>query len=1453
MSLSSSEETESTTTVGMVAEEEEEMQVVGGEAVSKGKGGSGGGFPSVKNDDIGGDEVDDGDGAKEKGLRRASLRELLRYADCVDWCFMIVGGVNAVAGGLSGPVFAIILGSLYSDFTSTSDIVEIGETFGTIYGLVAVGLLVTGFFQVALFTITSERQVLRYRKAYVDAVLAKDIAWFDVNGGSHLTTKIAENTREIKEALGEKLGHLLYYNGTAFGGLIVAFVTNWKVSLVVVAVSPLLIIGGYMSSKFTDSQTNGSTQAYSAAGALAEEALGMIRTVASFGLERRFMTLYNDELSKVEEFGIRKSKYQAVGMAFTFGIYFLVYALAFWFGSTLVIGDAQDAATAFPPNPNATNSSCQVDGSTISPELSTELGCINTNNVSFVFINDADVCACTACNCGCSLSGDCTDGGSIITVFFSIVMGAFAAGNMGPFLSAFNQGRLAAKEVIDTVDTAPVIDTRSDKGVTLDTIKGDFRLEKVEFFYPARPDRQVLQGIDLHFVANQTTALVGGSGCGKSTIAQLLLRLYDPTGGRITLDGRDMREINLRWLRGNIGYVGQEPVLFATTIAANIRLGAGLGDDPTEEMINEATNAANAYNFINEFPNGLETQCGGKGGKLSGGQRQRLAIARALIRDPSILILDEATSALDNESERIVQAALDEVVATKARTTVVIAHRLSTVRRSNKIVVLGPPGVVLEQGTHEELLGIEDGHYLALVHAAERSQEYDGKGNNGSSEKQKPSLAELIEKDVGLSQRMGSLSEAALRQSESTRTLRSYYTSGLVAAMGPLHSASAANMTFHDMPQEKPAVEVDDVEDPYETAAEGVRLSCISCCRSKEDEVKQDTNDVEAVAKESSQEEEEKHKVSMRRLFQFSRPEKMLYFPAVLGAGMNGVLYPIFSLLFAGISTSLFLPTQQEMESEVRLFSFYIIGFAAGVSLAYCLDIYWFGVIGERMTHRLRGELFNKLLRQEIGFFDHAQNSVGALTGSLASDSAYVKAGVADRLGLLTRNLCIVVSGLAIAFARGWQLALVMLAIIPLLFISGILTTLAVGGLAGQDDKAHAEANQVLSESIAGIRTVSAFNMRPRIVVIYENLLQGPVLLARKKGIYSGLGFGVSNGIIFATYAIAFYFGTILISRGELDFTRLLEVFYAMSFMGFGLGQSVALAPDVGKARNATANVFKILDRKSKIDPLNPEGQKQEAVRTPGEIELNDVTFAYPTRPDANVFENLSLKVPQGSTVALVGQSGSGKSTLVGLAERFYDVSAGYVNVSGVNVALANVEWLRSQISIVSQEPQLFRGSIRDNIALGVSSDPTQVSDDKILEAAKSANANQFIEDLTNGYNTIVGPDSLSGGQKQRICIARALISPERKILLLDEATSALDNESERIVQSVLDSLVAGDEGRKRYTKIVIAHRLSTITNADTIIVFDHGRIIEMGSHDELIARDQVYAKLYRAQEITSH
>ncbi|KAJ4849957.1 ATP-binding cassette sub- B member 9 [Turnera subulata] len=572
----------------------------------------------------------------------------------------------------------------------------------------------------------------------------------------------------------------------------------------------------------------------------------------------------------------------------------------------------------------------------------------------------------------------------------------------------------------------------------------------------------------------------------------------------------------------------------------------------------------------------------------------------------------------------------------------------------------------------------------------------------------------------------------------------------------------------------------------------------------------------------------------VRRLAYLNKPELPLLLVGCFGAAVHGLIFPLFGLLLSSAIKTFYEPPRQ-LRKDSKLWSLVYVGLGLVNLLAIPLQNSMFGLAGGKLIERIRSLTFEKVVHQDISWFDDPANSSGAVGARLSTDASSVKSIVGDTLALIVQNIATITAGMVIAFVANWKLAGIILLVSPLLFFQGYIQTRFMKGFSADAKVMYEEASQVANDAVGSIRTVASFCAERKVMDLYREKCEGPRRLGVRLGVVSGTGFGFSFVVLYLTNAFCFYIGSVLVQHGQATFGDVFKVFFALTLAAIGVSQSSGLAADTNKAKTSAASILGIIDRKPKIDSSSDEGITLAEVK--GNIELEHVSFRYPMRTHVQIFKDLSLSIPSGKTVALVGESGSGKSTVIGLIERFYDPEAGHVYLDTVDIKKLKLGWLRQQMGLVSQEPILFNESIRENIAYGKQGD---VTEEEIIAATKAANAHNFISSLPQGYDTSVGERGvqLSGGQKQRIAIARAILK-NPKILLLDEATSALDAESERVVQDALDKVMVNR------TTVVVAHRLTTIKGADIIAVVKNGVIAEQGRHEELMMIDNgAYAAL---------
>ncbi len=496
-----------------------------------------------------------------------------------------------------------------------------------------------------------------------------------------------------------------------------------------------------------------------------------------------------------------------------------------------------------------------------------------------------------------------------------------------------------------------------------------------------------------------------------------------------------------------------------------------------------------------------------------------------------------------------------------------------------------------------------------------------------------------------------------------------------------------------------------------------------------------------------------------------------------------------------------------------------------------------FIVSGERVVTRLRRDAYAKLIEQEIAFFD--EHKTGDLSSRLASDTAVLQSAVSANISMLLRNGVAAAGGVAMLFYTSWKLALVMLAVVPAIALGAVFYGRRVRRLSREVQDALGNAASIGEESLVGIRTVRAFTAERAEVARYGDAVERSFELAKKRTLVTGAFMGIGTAAAIGAIALVMWYGGRLVISGGMSVGALTSFLVYTMFVAFSLGALGELWADFMRAAGAAERVFEIIDRV----PLMTRGKGKRPDSVKGLVELSHVDFAYPARPKAPVLVDLDLRIEPGKVVAVVGASGAGKSTIAGLITRLYDPTKGAVALDGIDVRELDPEWLRAQVGIVAQEPLLFSTTIGDNIRYG----RPDATDAEVEAAARAANAHDFIASFPEGYATKVGERGvqLSGGQKQRVAIARAVLK-DPKVLILDEATSALDAESEHLVHEALERLLAGR------TTLVIAHRLSTVKNADSVVVLEGGKIVQKGTHAELIGEAGLYRRLVERQFVAA-
>jgi ATP-binding cassette subfamily B (MDR/TAP) protein 1 len=867
----------------------------------------------------------------------------------------------------------------------------------------------------------------------------------------------------------------------------------------------------------------------------------------------------------------------------------------------------------------------------------------------------------------------------IITIIFAIIMGSVSLTQLGPNFQALAAGIAASSKIYATIERNSPLDPTTEVGSRLANVEGKVEFRNIKHIYPSRPDTVVLPGLNLEFPAGKVTALVGASGCGKSSIVGLLERFYEPVAGAILLDGHDIRGLNLRWLRQQMSLVQQEPVLFSQSIAENIRFGL-IGstfehesEPEQQDRIVSAAKLANAHDFVSALPEGYNTFIGERGFLLSVGQKQRIAIARAIIADPKILLLDEATSALDNKSEAIVQNALDE--SAKGRTTIVIAHRLSTIQKADRIVVL-ENGCIVEQGTHETLLQ-RRGVYFNLV-SAQRFVDHSREKRDGDVLSVTSSTFEKTE-----------FSPHDYKFAFEDFELPGFYT-------------DISRMSTQDLR----AV----MMDKNNGVKEASQMAWINRKQQEEGNVRYPLWSV------------------LNFILSFNIDDTIYMSLGLICSIIVGAGQPVQGVLLGKAVASISLPLSDisRLRSEVDFWAlmYLMLGtvellatVAQGVLFAYC---------SERLTFRAKDRAFRTLLRQDMAFMDEKKNGAGSLTSFLSTEINHLTGISGVTLGALLSSGTTLFAAVCIALAIGWKLALITMSTIPVVLGCGILRSWSLRRFDENSKAAYQESANYACENTNAIRTIASFNMESKVDQDYHEQITKQGRTSLKSNLRTSSLYAASQSLIVLCSALSFWYGGILVGNREYGLLQFTICFFEIIYGVQTAGAVFSYAPDIGKALNAGSALKNLMDKRPEIDTWSTEGRRVESMK--GDIEFRDVHFKYPGRPAVPVLQGLSFTAKSGQYVAIVGASGCGKSTTIAMLERFYNPVSGSVLVDGKDISRLNLNDYRSHLALVSQEPVLYHGTIKENILLGIGS--ADVSEARLVLACQQANIYDFILSL---------------------------------------------------------------------------------------------------------------------------
>ncbi|KAH7041384.1 P-loop containing nucleoside triphosphate hydrolase protein [Microdochium trichocladiopsis] len=1286
---------------------------------------------------------------------------LLTYAEPakIDIALLVCGTIFAIGSGVPFPILGIFLGQVIDDLNAaTCDVsassapsAELQQsTNQKIIYIVVLGLAqFTGVYvHMTCWNLFGDRLAHRLREKYFRSILRQEVSYFDKLPAGEVSSRLSADIATIKAGTSEKVGTYIGVTSMFVTSYIVAFTKDARLAGMLVCLLPCFILMTWVGGHFVSKYATQASESLAAASSVAMESLSNVMVVHAFRANDRLEAKFATSLEGAKSHGIRKATAAAIQSGLLYFIAFSASGLAYWQASQSI-----------------------------------------ANTVAGI-------------TSGISV-------GSTYTVIFLLVDASLILSQISPFLQFFASAAGALEKLKADMNRRSQIDGTVDgHSNKIGNFRGEVRLDKVHFNYPSRPDVRVIQDVTLEFPAGQHTAIVGLSGSGKSTIAGLVTRLYDPLEGSVSVDGHDIKQVNVRHLRSFVGLVQQDPLLLDRSLLENIALGLVNSSRPEHEslqatllgtkleevaeavrsgkdlevaacdagpeameivrLVQRAASLADAGIFLGSLEFGFGTLVGSNGDLLSGGQKQRVALARALVKDPKILVLDEATSSLDSASEQRIQGAIEK--ATEGRTVISIAHRLATVRNADKIVVMRN-GKVIEQGSHYELLA-KDADYAALVRL----------------------------------QSIGS-------ETSSTTTARNSKSLDL-----------DSEKVSHALKVESEAV---DAETNLESGGE-------------DKPAETQTKDSKATRPAWK---------SIKSMSSVSRPYLLWIVIAILAAAVVGGTYSGSAVIF-GNTIGALSPCNTPDSIRVAGSFFGLMFFTLAIVEFFANGISWsfFGAVAERVLYKIRILTFRSLFEQDLQWHQSEGRSPSGLLTFLTTDSASIGALTGSIIGTIFSIAINFVAAIILSHVIAWKIAIVCLATVPLMLGAGCLQILVQARFNERHEKAFEKSVSITVEAVNSIKTVAALSLEHEVMNTYRRALAAPRREFTRSSIWSNLWLAIAFSLNNFIYALLYWWGSTLIGRGEYTQTQFFIVLIALLVSAQLWGSVFTLSSEVTRAGRAVGRIFDLIDLGSTkswnskaLKPRDTEAaieSKGGAPATAGGIpvKFNQVHFSYPARPGREILKGLDIDIRAGQFCALVGPSGAGKSTIVSLLERMYTVSSGSIEVGGLDVTAKSEPLFRDDIGLVPQDSVLFEGTIRFNVALGARPGAPDPTDAEIEQACELANIHETITALPEGYATNCGPNGsqLSGGQRQRLAIARALVRRPR-LLLLDESTSALDAESERLLQDGLEKAARG------ITVVAIAHRLHTIRRADVIFLIEDGRCVDRGSHEELLVRSESY------------
>lgn len=1400
--------------------------------------------------------------------------QLFRYARLTDRLLVLVGALVSVVAGIAIPLLNINFGHMmdvYIQFDELSDFhhdlllrprnyttfavdfegllveqvvdalseipIEVREFNEKSY-MIAFNILAIGFVYFLLcyfFTVVLDKAsatvMYRTRLKFYDCMLKHEVTWYDESFALAYASDMESKFAIIEDAIGKKIGFFLYMLSTSVCSLLTAVYYGWELTFVLLALTPAFALIFALVCRGQRSRLTTALKDRQNLNFVIREVISMIRVIVLYGGEVKQVLRVDRAIQKSIGSEMQFKTLSAIGYGLVWLSNYLTYAVGVWYGCKLLIV-SRDAGT------------------------------------------------------------DDYTAGRIIIVFWNVLSITYFAGRTEPFIEAFESATAAAAEIFNLIQResyshvtgvrpnlfSPTIQFHSvslNHALLDESSASSFSDNNKGSNSWSQTTRKCLKDVSLRVEEGKTLAVVGYPGSGKSLIPKLLTRIMEPQEGDILLGDIEIHNLNLQWLRSNIGYVGKDACIFDGTVYDNIWLG---DRSSIKAAIVEAAKRADAFPFIQQLSHaGLDTVVGSKGKDLTPGQKQRIAIAKALLKNPQILILDRVTTCLPMHEQDDVVRAVEK--ARLRRTAVIVSDRINAnVRNADHIVFL-QNGQVHEQGSHDDLIQRKGRYYDMWVQqavaqmtaclddqsdgqdrSAEQKEEERGSGDPASNEQEHDAESHLPampyidsgNEDEVLRGEQDQWEEitGAGEMGECARQLRT---------MGEESGSAAADVTI--------TVVGDDTRD-------GITLSAAKLDSSSA------TSDSSSITGCSSgpgkshgtrSDAPFAHTYSIRRIAKFMERDMVFVIGAGLCSALFGLGVPLYAILVGDFLTVLQDKDHDHMLQQTKVISGLFVGLSLLVSATSIASSVLFAIAGCRLTQRLRSQTMRSILSQDVNWLSGKAGDTGTVRDLVTSILCNDMESMADMVTLTAGSYCqtagTVIACIVYSVHLNWRMGLVAITLMPFIIyrfrmmgtsggsnkkkrsemkcLSGSCDRLAAGGVCGQKEEdadlvpTHQSSDQEKTSKklIHAVRTSSCLQQQMQLTPVFRKILQQD--LQRKDGLLHmrGQALAVIQCIPVLAYGIVFLVGSHYIQQDTIHYSDFFKIVEGVIFGSILLSEGCAFSvPDSHHVKRGIAFLFHVIDARQLSDGSSagfgsiPDGCH-------GHVHFSHVHYVTPSA--RAVLTSFSLVAEPGSSVAIVNQDPACGQAIACLLQKLSRPSAGVIRLDGHDISGMNSAWLRSKIALISSQPQLLSLSVGENIAFGDNN--RYVGFAEVVDAAKAAGVHNFIRSLPLAYDTPLHSCVLTPEQRLRLSVARALLR-DPVLLILDRVDDVMDGESMDVVLLHLFPLL-----KRGRTLISLTRRVGRMVAAhDRILLIENATVVQEGSHQDLMSRSGYYFDLYK-------